>query len=340
MTCGDDSLPDVVQVLLRFRQGDIAIVSDIENASLQYGIHSDRRTFPRFFWPLGISRDPQALIREFWSPVLDFGIISSPFIHCAGIKHHIGQLAEQYPERSTLLQDIDRNFYMDDLVASANLVSGVREISEFMFDAFSAGGIKLRRWATNDSALASELRKMEKDPDIQIVSDQPDSKFLGLSWNQPSGSLCIGVQSALETLGSNPPSKRTLLGGTAQIFDPLGFISPVTIKAKALLQSLWRQKVSRDDLLVEENLESFKNFADTLGEARGVFVNRNLLASQPVAKKRELRAFCDASMEAFGTVVYIRELLDTGGAEVHFVASKARVAPLESEFSIPRLELV
>ncbi|XP_003740642.1 uncharacterized protein LOC100906634, partial [Galendromus occidentalis] len=277
LVCGDNLLPDVVQVLLRFRQGDIAIVSDIEKAFLQYKIHPDHRTFLRFFWPLGISRNPQAPIREFWSTVLDFGIISSPFIHCAGIKYHIGQLMEQHPERSSLLQDIDRNFYMDDLVTSANSVSEGREIFEFMFDAFSAGGFKLRRWATNDSVLAAEMRKADRDPDIQIVSDQPDFKFLGVSWNQPLDNLYIGVQSALDTLGSNPPSKRTLLRGTAQIFDPLGFISPVTIKAKTLLQSLWRQKINWDDVLVRENLESFEDFISTLGEARSVLINRNLL---------------------------------------------------------------
>ncbi|XP_003741882.1 uncharacterized protein LOC100901297 [Galendromus occidentalis] len=292
LICGDNLLPDVVQVLLRFRQGDIAIVSDIEKAFLQYKIHPDHRTFLRFFWPLGISRNPRAPIREFWSTVLDFGIISSPFIHCAGIKYHIGQLIEQHPERSSLLRDIDRNFYMDDLVASTNSVSEGREIFEFMFDAFSAGGFKLRRWATNDSVLAAEMRKADRDSDIQTISDQPsDFKFLGVSWNQPLDNLYIGVQSALDTLSSNPPSKRTLLRGTAQVFDPLGFISPVTIKAKTLLQSLWRQKINWDDLLVRENLESFEDFTSTLGEARSVLINRNLLASRPVTK-RELHAFC------------------------------------------------
>ncbi|XP_003740989.1 uncharacterized protein LOC100903976, partial [Galendromus occidentalis] len=122
LECGDNLLPDIIKVLLRFRQDEIAIVSDIEKASLQYEIQPDHRTFLRLFWPSDISQDRNAPIKEFWSAVLDFGIISSPFIHCAGIKYHIAQLIKEHPERSNLLQDIDKNFYMDDLIATTNSV--------------------------------------------------------------------------------------------------------------------------------------------------------------------------------------------------------------------------
>ncbi|XP_018496465.1 uncharacterized protein LOC108864744 [Galendromus occidentalis] len=325
--------------VMRKQRGQRTFVSDIEKAFLQYKIHPDHRTFLRFFWPLGISRDRNAPIKEFWSTVLDFGIISSPFIHCAGIKLHITQLIKEHPERSSLLQDIDENFYMDDQVASANSVDEGLEIFKFMLDAFSAGGFKLRRWATNDPALASRMRSLEKDPDIQILSDQPDFKFLGIAWIQSADCLLIIIQAAQRTLLSNLPSKRTLLKGVAQIFDPLGFISPITIRAKILLQSVWKQKIDWDDRLSGESLEAFENFAGSLDEARAVFANRNIVTAREIAK-RELHAFCDSSMEAFATVVYIRELLSSGGAVVHFVASRARVAPLKSEFSIHRLELI
>ncbi|XP_003738232.1 uncharacterized protein LOC100901006 [Galendromus occidentalis] len=78
LECGSYLLPDIPKVLLRFRREKIAIVSDIEKAFLQYKIHPDHRTFLSFFWPLGISKDSRAPIQEYWSTVLDFGIISSP----------------------------------------------------------------------------------------------------------------------------------------------------------------------------------------------------------------------------------------------------------------------
>ncbi|XP_003741893.1 uncharacterized protein LOC100903308 [Galendromus occidentalis] len=62
---GANLLPDVIKVLLRFRQDEIAVTCDIEKAFLQYRIHPDHRTFLRYFWPQGISKNPQAPISSF-----------------------------------------------------------------------------------------------------------------------------------------------------------------------------------------------------------------------------------------------------------------------------------
>ena len=37
-------------------------------------------------------------------------------------------------------------------------------------------------------------------------------------------------------------TKRTILQETAKIYDPLSFFSPITIRAKILLQDIWKQK--------------------------------------------------------------------------------------------------
>ena len=38
----------------------------------------------------------------------------------------------------------------------------------------------------------------------------------------------------------------------AKVFDPLGLLEPFTVKAKMMLQELWKQKVSWDSQLPEE----------------------------------------------------------------------------------------
>ena len=44
------------------------------------------------------------------------------------------------------------------------------------------------------------------------------------------------------------------------VFDPLGFITPYAMKAKLLLQTISRKKLSRDDPLEEANKGYWKRW--------------------------------------------------------------------------------
>ncbi|KAJ8914086.1 hypothetical protein NQ315_014282 [Exocentrus adspersus] len=59
-------------------------------------------------------------------------------------------------------------------------------------------------------------------------------KIQGLQW-QPS----LDVFSYHVALMDRTCTKRTILSELARIFDPLGFLSPVTIFLKLLVQKLW-----------------------------------------------------------------------------------------------------
>ncbi|XP_003737520.1 uncharacterized protein LOC100902812, partial [Galendromus occidentalis] len=338
--CGANLLPDIIKVLLRFRKQEIAIVADIQKAFLQYKIHPDHRTFLRFFWPIGVSENPHAPIKELWSTVLDFGIVSSPFIHCAGLKYHIRQLKRDHPEKAGLLEDIENHFYVDDLVTSADSAQSGLEICRFMLDSFNEGGFRLQRWATNSAELGRRMEATAEIEGLQVNYGQTDFRFLGLGWDLGSDQLHIPVQAAVSTLRANQPTKRTLLKGTAQVFDPLGLIAPITIKAKTLIQRLWIAKRSWDEPLGGEELEAFSDFVSVLEQVNRVRVDRNTLSSPSAPRRTELHAFCDASLAAYGVVVYIREVSDQEGPKSHWLAAKARVAPLRAEFTIHRLELI
>ena len=47
-------------------------------------------------------------------------------------------------------------------------------------------------------------------------------------------------------------TKREILRDSAQIYDPLGLLAPVTVKAKILVQTMWKQKIDWDEPLDQE----------------------------------------------------------------------------------------
>jgi len=51
-------------------------------------------------------------------------------------------------------------------------------------------------------------------------------------------------------------TKREILSGILRLFDPLGLLSPITIKAKLLMQQTWTLNISWDNALPEEIQEN------------------------------------------------------------------------------------
>ena len=73
-------------------------------------------------------------------------------------------------------------------------------------------------------------------------------RALGVQWNVIADSFTFNF-TPLEA----PATKRGILKIASSLFDPLGFLTPFTLKAKLLLQELWRKKYEWDDE-IDENM--------------------------------------------------------------------------------------
>ena len=133
--------------------------------------------------------------------------------------------------------------------------------------------------------------------------------------------------------------KRNLVSLIGKFYDPLGFLTPITIKFKILFQKLCQIKLNWDDTLPEELIKEWRDLVTDLAEGRPIPIARSYLSDvdgRPTSVA--LCGFCDTSTRAYATVVYL--LARTGTQTiVRFVAAKTRVALLQSQ-TIPRLELL
>ena len=83
-------LPDLVGLLIRFRLHSIVILADLEKAFLQIGVQEDERDVTRFLWLKDINKsdvsDDNIAVYQFCR--VPFGLICSPFLLGATLKHH------------------------------------------------------------------------------------------------------------------------------------------------------------------------------------------------------------------------------------------------------------
>ena len=62
-------------------------------------------------------------------------------------------------------------------------------------------------------------------------------------------------------------TKRKVLSLVSSVFDPLGWVSPLTVRGEIFLQTLWKEKMGWDQTL---NAEQIKVIRDILLDLQGV----------------------------------------------------------------------
>lgn len=134
-----------------------------------------------------------------------------------------------------------------------------------------------------------------------------------------------------------PITKRSILSDVARLFDPFGWLSPVVITAKVLIQKLWLCSLGWDDELPSDLCEEWARYRDNLINLQNIKIPRWLKSTSENYKDIQLHGFADASTQAYAAVAYFK-VIESDSVHVTMIASRTKVAPLK-QMSIPKLEL-
>ena len=181
---------------------------------------------------------------------------------------------------------------------------------------------------------SKDLKKKERAANRQKKLDEENIRLILLKPEEPLPTHKHSRTSSRElTL-----SKRAIASDIAKIFDPVGFLGPVTIRLKICLQQVWKSGLGWDEDLPSDLALPFLQWRNMLPGIRGLEIPRCILAPATTGLI-QLHVFCDASEYAYGAAVYTRIVDVNGTVKVSFLTSKTKVAPLKMTQSIPRLEL-
>lgn len=330
---GPDLLQSLFGVLLRFRQGPIAVAADIKEMFLQVKIREEDRDSLRFLWR-GDARDTPP--KEYRMTSVIFGAASSP---CAAIyvkNRNAKDFEEECPDAVTA---IEKNHYMDDYLHSFHDAKSCKRIIQQVDSIHKRAGFELRGWASNRPELIKSL-KNESQEKTEVNIAESEEKTLGLRWftTQDEIGFRANLRNTPEEIaqGHKTPTKREVTSAIMSTFDPLGLLSPVLIQGKKLLQRIWKSGIGWDQELEDQDFESWTTYLNHQKILQDLRLQRCIAPSQT---EGELHTFTDASETAYAAAVYWRtQDTETGDYQVSLVAAKARVTPLKP-VSMPRLEL-
>ncbi|XP_064469014.1 uncharacterized protein LOC135383517 [Ornithodoros turicata] len=122
-------------------------------------------------------------------------------------------------------------------------------------------------------------------------------------------------------------TKRSVLQASARVFDPLGFLSPYTIRVKLLFQKLWKTRLDWDDPLPNDLAKPWRLWCSELPQLCNVAVDRCVLPKTGTRYCCELHIFTDASPHAYGACAYLRTVSDAEETK-----SSLQVAKCDTKF--------
>ncbi len=321
LATGPPSLPEIGSILVRFRSHPIGLSTDIEKAFLHVKLKESDRDVTRFLW-LSNPVDPESEFQMYRFKSVLFGAASSPFMLNAVLHTHLESCTTK------VTQDMKDNLYVDNIITGCDSVNEAFDYYEESREVMAEAGFNLRSWATN-----SKLLKEQAAKDKVLDADSPIANVLGLRWNTVSDTLSL-VQKSPPPTDSGVVTKREILKESSKIFDPLGLISPVSVKAKILMQEVWQQNLDWDEPVSQDIRERWLRIANDLIQSINITIPRSYFSPNCSPGPVQLHVFADASPKAYGAVAYV-----TQAENVSFVMSKSRVAPLK-KLSLPRLELM
>lgn len=318
---------DLHLTLMRFRRHKVGLCADIQKMFNQVKLNEEQWDCQRIFWREG----PDEEIKEYWITVVTFGLASSPYLAVRCVKQAAREAKKEYPEAAKVLED---DFYMDDMITGDDTVEKAIGIARGVDCVLTGAGFHLRKYKSNKKAVLDAMNETNKGTEESMVfAIDEQTSILGIKWLFARDQYTFVIKTPKF---DGPVTKRKVVSRTAQLYDPNGYVSPVTVIGKAIIQKLWSAKVEWDEPITGELEKAWLRFWDEIQELEKFRIDR-WIGTTPQAKTK-LIGFSDSSTMAYGAVIYARTVYPNGLVRCRMITSKTRVAPLKT-MTIPRLEL-
>ena len=156
---------------------------------------------------------------------------------------------------------------MDDALVGGDTLSQAQDVRKQLIGILEVAGMKLDKWSSHHAALlpADSTATSRFFAEINTIS------ALGLLWSPAHNCFTFKV-----TLGPLPRNftKRLVLSEVARLFDPPGWLSPVIIMGKLLIQQLWLNKKGWDEELDTEAAATWRRLRVQLPDLESLQIPR------------------------------------------------------------------
>ncbi|XP_018377661.1 PREDICTED: uncharacterized protein LOC108770524 [Trachymyrmex cornetzi] len=315
---------DIFDVLIWYRQFRYVFSADVEKMYRQIKVHPEDWKYQQISWI-----DHEGRLLTYQLTTVTYGLACAPFQALRVMQQLIKDEGARLPLAVPVLS---QGRYVDDLFGGDSIIQAqdtLKQVNQLCM----AGGFKLRKWISNDPTVLKSVPEKDRMIGSSVsIEEKSVVLSLGLHWHLDNDTF----QFTFHHKHTETITKRSILATIARLFDPLGLLSPLMIRAKMLMQEVWSLQLGWDDPVPSAITCKWMSFVSDLQNLATISFPRWIgLSSDRIL---EIHGFSDASPYAFAAVVYTRLTSNDGSIHTKLICSKTKVAPLK-RMTIPRLEL-
>ena len=187
----------------------------------QIRVSKEDQEYQRIVWAPNINEPPV----DFRLTTVTYGTACAPYLAIRTLQKLAEDERSRFPRGAFCLEN---NTYVDDIFYGADELSEAIARRSELTDMLKSACINLDKWAANhDEILPGHVKQLDAEKEIDKNSLV---KTLGIQWNPKRDHFSFSSSDFLSLTGTI--TKRTILSNIARLFDPLGWLSPITVTAK------------------------------------------------------------------------------------------------------------
>ncbi|GJQ88544.1 hypothetical protein Trydic_g3631 [Trypoxylus dichotomus] len=298
---------DLFDIVCRFRLYAYVITADVAKMYRQVRINEQCMPFQRILWRMSDKSD----VEIFELTTVTYGTASASYLATKVLQQLAMAKQDAQPFGAEIIL---RDFYVDDLLTGAQTIDQANKIIAEVTEILSQGKLELRKWASNKPELLQNIPETCCGNTILDLDKSDNISTLGLQWNATMDTLQYALSDVLDCL-----------------------LSPFTVRAKILMQDIWKLEINWDESLPLSIETTWLSYVEEMKDLNNITIPRHVFPMQQ-PEHFELHGFSDASEKAYGACVYVRALNKFGDISCNLLCAKSRIAPIKT-MTLPRLEL-
>lgn len=296
---------DIFSLLVRFRMFRYVFTADVEKMYKQILLCDKQLDLHRFLYRFS----PNEPIKEFRLKTVTFGTANAPYIAIRTLEELARTNREKYPLAAQIIKS---SMYMDDVLGGCHSMAEIFKANDELKAVFSSAKFNLRKWCSNEPTFLDRIPEIDQETKALVSY----VKTLGISWSAINDVFSYEISVPIDT---RPTTKRQITSEVAMLFDPLGWITPVMLRAKNIIQNLWKEGKDWDAIVDKHYITSWHKIKQELRLLSNLKIPR--WSNYNPEHDMEIHGFCDASEVGFAAVVYLK---NNSEKTVRLLAAKSK----------------